>query len=145
MSTVFCGRSKISSCSRPDIPGAGAIQISYNYNYGLASEAIFNDKNVLLNEPGLVATTSELAWRTAIWFWMTPQPPKPSCHEVMVGDPLSFDGDLFGETVNIINGGVECGKGMNDQIENRIGFYKYFASLLDVRVPDNLGQYCALK
>lgn len=124
--------------------GRGAIQLSYNYNYGLASEAIFNQKEKLLNDPSSVATDPMLAWGTAIWFWMTPQPPKPSCHEVMVGNPSKYDGDLFGETVNIINGGIECGKGMNPQLENRIGFYKHFSEILGAPEPQNLGQYCAL-
>jgi chitinase len=123
--------------------GRGAIQLSYNYNYGLASEAIFNDKEVLLNDPSLVATDPTLAWETAVWFWMTHQPPKPSCHDVMVGDPSNYNGDLFGETVNIINGGIECGKGMNAQLENRIGFYKFFAAVLSMPEPQTLGQYCA--
>ncbi|MDP5215441.1 hypothetical protein ORJ66_20545 [Pseudoalteromonas tunicata] len=49
----------------------------------------------------------------------------------------------IGETVNIINGGIECGNNMNPQLENRIGFYKYFSTLLNMPIPDNLGQYCA--
>lgn len=123
--------------------GRGAIQLSYNYNYGQASEAIFNDKNQLLNNPSLVATDPVSAWQTAIWFWMTPQAPKPSCHEVMIGNPKKYADDPFGETVNIINGGIECGNNMNPQLDNRIGFYKYFATLLNMPIPDNLGQYCA--
>ncbi|MDK1285739.1 chitinase [Pseudoalteromonas umbrosa] len=125
--------------------GRGAIQLSWNYNYGQASEAIFGDASVLLKEPSLVVQEPILAWQTAIWFWMTPQPPKPSCHEVMVGNPSAYDGDLFGETINIINGGVECGKGMNRQLENRIGFYKHFATQLNANVPPTLGSYCAFK
>lgn len=125
--------------------GRGAIQLSWNYNYGQASQAIFNDAEVLLANPSQVATDPVLAWETAIWFWMTPQSPKPSCHNVMVGNQSDFDGDPFGETVNIINGGIECGHGMNPQLENRIGFYKHFADILGAPIPDNLGVYCAMK
>lgn len=150
---VGCGDGKCTAYSVPneEYPpvsgqtyyGRGAMQLSYNYNYGQASVAIFDDKEKLLNNPNIVATDPILAWETAIWFWMTIQSPKPSCHNVMVGDPLAYDNDLFGETVNIINGGIECGKGMNDQLENRIGFYKHFAGILGAPIPKNLGQYCA--
>lgn len=132
----------------PSVPGQtyqgrGAIQLSWNYNYGQASEAIFNDKEVLLKNPSQVASTPQLAWQTALWFWMTPQPPKPSCHNVMASLAGDFDNDLFGETVNIINGGIECGNGMNDSLANRIGFYHYFAQKLGAPEPQNLGLYCA--
>ncbi len=53
----------------------------------------------------------------------------------MVSDPLKYDGDLFGETVNIINGGIERGKRINLQLENRIGFYKYFVEILGSPEP----------
>ncbi|WP_162262157.1 chitinase [Legionella oakridgensis] len=122
--------------------GRGAMQLSWNYNYGQASEAIYGNANKLLQEPGLVATDPVLAWETAIWFWMTPQAPKPSAHEVVMGDPAAYKNDVFGETVNIINGGIECGHGMNPQLENRIGFYKHFAQLLGISVPTHLGEYC---
>lgn len=39
----------------------------------------------LLNQPDLVAQDAVLAFKTALWFWMTPQFPKPSCHDVMTG------------------------------------------------------------
>ena len=39
----------------------------------------------LLAKPELVSTDPVVAWKTALWFWMTPQAPKPSCHAVMAG------------------------------------------------------------
>ena len=51
-----------------------------------------------------------------IWFYMTPQDPKPSMHDVMTGffEPTTADNGAnidatFGTTTNIINGGQECG------------------------------------
>ena len=51
-----------------------------------------------------------------IWFYMTPQSPKPSMHDVMTGffKPNDIDKKAniradFGTTINIINGGQECG------------------------------------
>ncbi len=124
--------------------GRGPMQISYNGNYGYASDCIFGDKNVLLSNPALVETDPVAAFKTAIYFWMTPQALKPSAHDVMIGkwQPNATDKAAgrtpgFGMTVNIVNGQVECNKGsamysMND----RIGFYQYFLSKLGVADPN---------
>ena len=118
--------------------GRGPMQLSYNGNYGYASDCIFGDKKVLLNNPDLVQTDPVVAFKTAIYFWMTPQPNRPSAHDVMIGkwQPSAADrakGRIpgFGMTTNIINGEVECNKGDNMQSMNdRIGFYKHFLKLL---------------
>ncbi len=114
--------------------GRGPLQISYNGNYGYASDCIFGDKKILLNNPEQVETDAVTAFKTAIYFWMTPQPGRPSAHDVMIGkwQPNAADKAAnripgFGMTINIINGPVECNKGesifsMND----RIGFYHHF-------------------
>lgn len=39
----------------------------------------------LVGNPDLVATDPVVSFRTAFWFWMTAQPPKPSCHAVATG------------------------------------------------------------
>jgi hypothetical protein len=91
--------------------GRGAIQLSHNANYGQFSEFYFGDKNVLLNNPERVLEP-ELAWASAVWFWMTVQPPKPSAHQVMYDTQGNNGGgrpSTFGHTTNIINGGLECG------------------------------------
>jgi basic endochitinase B len=118
--------------------GRGPMQLSYNGNYGYASDCIFGDKKVLLNNPDLVQTDPVVAFKTAIYFWMTPQTNKPSAHDVMISkwQPSAADrakGRIpgFGMTTNIINGEVECNKGDNTQSMNdRIGFYKHFLKLL---------------
>ncbi len=69
---------------------------------------------------------------TALWFWMTPQPPKASCH-----DAIRTSG--FGMTINIINGGIECGKGQQTpQAQHRIQLYQQFTQMLDVTPGENL-------
>ncbi|XP_043709827.1 basic endochitinase-like isoform X2 [Telopea speciosissima] len=125
--------------------GRGPIQISYNYNYGQAGKAIGSD---LLNNPDLVATDPTISFKTAFWFWMTPQSPKPSCHNVMTGQwkPSSADTAAgrvpgYGVTTNIINGGLECGKGADNRVADRIGFYKRYCDLLGVSYGDNLDCY----
>jgi len=125
--------------SYPAVPGKkyygrGPMQLSYNGNYGYASDCIFGDKNVLLNNPGLVENDPVVAFETAIYFWMTPQTLKPSAHDVMTGkwQPNAADKAAgrvpgFGMTINIVNGSIECNKGENMySMNDRIGFYKYF-------------------
>jgi basic endochitinase B len=120
--------------------GRGPMQLSYNGNYGYASDCIFGDKTVLLNNPGLVETDAVVAFKTAIYFWMTPQTYKPSAHDVMTGKwvPKATDKAAgrtpgFGMTINIINGQVECGKGENVYgMTNRIAFYQYFLKKLGI-------------
>ena len=75
-----------------------------------------------------------ITFLTALWFWMTPQPPNSSCH-----DAIRASG--FGMTINIINGGIECGKGQpTPQALDRIKLYQQYARLLGVTPGDNL--YC---
>ncbi len=120
--------------------GRGPIQLSYNYNYGPASEFIFGDKQVLLDNPDLVIQDAALAFQTAIWFWMTPQYPKPSAHNVMVRKwiPNQLDQTKnrvpgLGMTVNIINGGVECGQGTEKpQVLSRIGYYQRYTGIYNI-------------
>ncbi|WP_299213413.1 glycoside hydrolase family 19 protein [uncultured Aquimarina sp.] len=120
--------------------GRGPIQLSWNYNYGQVSEFLFGDKNVMLNNPERVLQDAALAFQTAIWFWMTPQYPKPSAHDVMVSNwvPSVYDQERnrkpgFGMTVNIINGGLECGSGTEiPKVLGRIGFYERYTGILNV-------------
>ncbi|KAF2302350.1 hypothetical protein GH714_034491 [Hevea brasiliensis] len=125
--------------------GRGPIQISWNYNYGQCGRAIGVD---LLNNPDLVATDAVISFKTAIWFWMTAQSPKPSCHDVITGrwSPSATDRSAgrvpgYGLVTNIINGGLECGKGWNAKVEDRIGFYKRYCDILGVGYGNNLDCY----
>ncbi len=129
--------------------GRGPMQISYNYNYGPAGVALGID---LLNHPEIVAQDGEVAFSTALWFWMTPQNPKPSCHDVMAGKWTPSPQDVaagrlpgFGQTVNIINGGVECGKGLQNppqenqtNLKDRLGYFAYFSQKLAVDPGQNV-------
>jgi chitinase len=44
----------------------------------------------------------------------------------------------YGLITNIINGGIECGRGPNPMAADRIGFYKHYCDILDV---GNLNYY----
>ncbi|HDC4567804.1 PKD domain-containing protein [Enterobacter cloacae] len=130
--------------------GRGAKQLSYNYNYGPFSEAMYGDVRTLLDKPELVADTW-LNLASAIFFFAYPQPPKPSMLQVIDGTWQPNDHDKanglvpgFGVTTQIINGGVECG-GPTEiaQSQNRIKYYKEFANYLKVPVPADEVLGCA--
>ncbi|OEL12779.1 Chitinase 10 [Dichanthelium oligosanthes] len=123
--------------------GRGPIQLSWNYNYGPAGKALGFDG---LRNPEVVAGDPVVAFKTALWFWMTPRAPKPSCHDVMAGHYQPSYADLaanrtagFGLTTNIINGGIECGPNGNvAPVNDRIGFFRRYCGMLGVDVGPNL-------
>ncbi|RVX16431.1 Basic endochitinase C [Vitis vinifera] len=101
--------------------GRGPIQISYNYNYGPAGRAINYD---LLNNRTL---------------WQLTQPFRqwtPSSADTAAGRVPGY-----GVITNIINGGIECGKGSNAQVEDRIGFYKRYCDIMGIGYGNNLDCY----
>ncbi|KAK0581656.1 hypothetical protein LWI29_016456 [Acer saccharum] len=87
------------------------------------------------------------SFKSAFWFWMTPQSPKPSCHNVITGrwQPSAADrsaGRVPGYDVitNIINGG-ECSHGKDSRVDDRIGYYKRYCNILGVGYGNNLDCY----
>jgi hypothetical protein len=141
--------------------GRGPIQLSWNYNYGQFSKFMFNDKNILLDNPDLVQSDGVLAFKSAIWFWMMPQCPKPSCHMVMhdlwIPDMLSYSASKmyqkgFAHTNNIINGGLECrstsAQAFTDKVFLRSELYKYYLGILGFDASqiaaENLNGYSTL-
>lgn len=120
--------------------GRGAFQLSWNYNYGLASAIFFGTSKVLLEKPemvvkggvvsdGWIKGTSidggTMAFLTSLMFWLTPQGAKPSQQDTMIlnrNDGLYIAGTAkltehkglgtpgYGWTINIMNGGFEAGK-----------------------------------
>ncbi|MGO1072929.1 glycoside hydrolase family 19 protein [Lysobacter sp. CA199] len=122
--------------------GRGAKQLSYNYNYGPFSEAMYGDVRVLLDRPDLVADTW-LNLASATFFFSYPQPPKPSMLHVIDGTWAPNAHDIqsglvpgFGVTTQIINGGVECGGSAEHlQSQNRIAYYRDAAAYFQVPVP----------
>jgi predicted chitinase len=120
------------NCGGRQYYGRGPTQLSWDYNYRAAGDALGID---LLGNPDLVATDSAIAWKTAIWFWMTQRSAAPRTpHEAMV------QGAGFGETIRAINGGIECnasGLG-NQQMRARVDKYLEFTRLLGVPAGNNL-------
>ena len=120
--------------------GRGPIQLSWNANYGQVSSFLFGDKTILLDNPELVIQDGATAFQTAIWFWMTPQYPKPSAHDVMVENwqPSAAqvsNGILpgFGATVNIINPAIECNSGTESpKVVGRIAHFERYTDIIGI-------------
>ena len=117
--------------------GRGPIQFTWNYNYGAMSEVLYgNNDYTLLENPSILVTDAVISYRSALWFWMTVQAPKPSAHDVMIGNYNAetsknrYPG--FGMTINIINGGLECGTDdfAEAKNKNRLGFYLAYLKVL---------------
>lgn len=124
--------------------GRGAKQLSYNYNYGPFSQAMYGTVRTLLDRPDLVADTW-LNLASATFFFSYPQPPKPSMLHVIDGTWVPNANDQrnglvpgFGVTTQIINGGIECGgSAEHPQSQNRITYYRAAAAYFQVPVPGN--------
>eukprot|EP01067_Filipodium_phascolosomae_P001565 Filipodium_phascolosomae@DN2023_c0_g1_i1.p1 len=121
--------------------GRGSKQLSHSYNYGSFSIFMYGNPHHLLATPALVADTW-LALSSAVWFFMMPQPPKPSMQSVMDGSFVPSAEDRarnllpgFGLTTNIINGGKECGIGQDNRASNRARYYREFAREFEVPIP----------
>jgi predicted chitinase len=99
--------------------GRGPLQLSWNYNYQAAGEALGVD---LLNNPEAVAENPGVSWGAAMWFWNTRVP----------------HGGDFGGTIDAINGSLECRGGNPEQVRSRVDNYRAITAVLGVDAGDNL-------
>lgn len=67
------------------------------------------------------------------------KPKQPSAHDVLVGnwkptknDTASFRFPGFGMTINVLNGGLECGQGDIEAMSNMVSHYLHFLDLMGV-------------
>ncbi|MFB7915299.1 glycoside hydrolase family 19 protein [Streptomyces sp. NPDC056061] len=110
--------------------GRGPIQLSWNFNYKAAGDALGID---LLGNPYLVEQDASVAWKTGLWYWNTQNGPGTmTAHAAMV------NGAGFGETIRSINGSLECNGGNPAQVQSRIDRYKSFTQILGTTPGDNL-------
>ncbi|MEU4351873.1 glycoside hydrolase family 19 protein [Streptomyces sp. NPDC023838] len=110
--------------------GRGPIQLSWNFNYKAAGDALGID---LLRNPNLVQTDAAVAWKTGLWYWNTQNGPGTmTAHNAMVNDAG------FGETIRSINGSLECNGRNPAQVQSRINAYQSFTSILGVPTGSNL-------
>ena len=98
--------------------GRGPIQLSWNFNYKAAGDALGID---LLGNPWQVEQNSAIAWKTGLWYWNTQTGPGTMTpHNAMV------NGAGFGETIRSINGSIECNGGNPGQVQSRVDAYQRF-------------------
>ncbi|MGQ4488095.1 chitinase [Streptomyces sp. 372A] len=110
--------------------GRGPIQLSWNFNYKAAGDALGID---LLHNPNLVQTDAAVAWKTGLWYWNTQNGPGTmTAHNAMV------NGAGFGETIRSINGSIECNGGNPAQVQSRIDKYQAFVQILGTTPGSNL-------
>lgn len=128
---LYCSHG-IGQCGGKEYYGRGPIQLSWNYNYATAGNAMGVD---LLNNPDLVATNAAIAWRTGVWYWMNGTGNAGTTpHNAMVNS------QGFGVTIQAINGTVECGGKRPDQVQVRVTNYQNYTAILGVPTGSNL--YC---
>ncbi len=112
--------------------GRGPIQLSWNFNYKAAGDALGLD---LLGNPWLVQNNAAVAWKTGLWYWNTQTGPGTMTpHHAMVNSRG------FGETIRSINGSLECNGGNPGQVQSRVTKYQQFVQILGVAPGSNL--YC---
>ncbi|KAH6809258.1 carrot EP3-3 chitinase-like protein [Perilla frutescens var. frutescens] len=103
--------------------GRGPLQLSWNYNYGPAGQAIgFNG----LADPDIVARDAVISFKTALWFWMN------NCHT-----PIT-SGQGFGATIRAINGALECNGANSNTVTARVNYYTNYCNQLRVAPGANL-------
>jgi hypothetical protein len=100
--------------------GRGALQLTLQANYQSAEQAGFAG---IVADPKKVIETADYAFGTAIWFWMTPRSAKGVCHAAILNND-------FGQTTNIINGGIECNADPASKQFSRIQLFKQFAAAM---------------
>ncbi|KAG6621351.1 putative chitinase [Phytophthora cinnamomi] len=123
----YCNNSTISCAPGRRYHGRGPIQLSWNYNYYHAGEALGID---LLDNPDIVATDTDVTWMTALWYWMTPQgQDSQAIHDVVTGE------NGFAEATKIINGDLECGPNAPNKAneQQRIEYYTKMCEALNVQ------------
>jgi Chitinase class I len=120
--------------NRPEFPcagrsyhGRGPLQLSWNYNYGTAGQALGLS---LLTNPELVVASSVNSFNAALWWWMTRQPLN-SAHSTIVS------GKGFGQTIQLINGPLECGGKSPAAVANRVNAFTNFCGQLGVTTGGN--------
>ncbi|MFF5686201.1 glycoside hydrolase family 19 protein [Streptomyces albidoflavus] len=130
----YCDRNQPYGCPAGQAAyyGRGPIQLSWNFNYKAAGDALGID---LLNNPYLVEQNASVAWRTGLWYWNTQSGPGTMTpHNAIVNNRG------FGETIRSINGSIECNGGNPAQVQSRIDKFTSFAQILGTITGSNL--YC---
>lgn len=128
----YCDQSQPYGCPAGQAAyyGRGPIQLSWNFNYKAAGDALGLP---LLTNPFLVQNDAAVAWKTALWYWNTQTGPGTMTpHNAMVNQRG------FGETIRSINGSLECNGRNPAQVQSRINNYQRFVQILGTTPGSNL-------
>ncbi|MET9091310.1 glycoside hydrolase family 19 protein [Streptomyces cyaneofuscatus] len=128
----YCDRNQSYGCPAGQAAyyGRGPIQLSWNFNYKAAGDAL--GINLLAN-PYLVEQNASVAWRTGLWYWNTQNGPGTMTpHNAIVNNRG------FGETIRSINGSIECNGGNPAQVQSRINKFTQFTQILGTTTGSNL-------
>ncbi|HCT79322.1 MAG TPA: chitinase [Micromonosporaceae bacterium] len=128
----YCDRSQPYGCPAGQAAyyGRGPIQLSWNFNYKAAGDALGIN---LLNNPYLVQNDAAVSWKTALWYWNTQNGPG-----TMTGHNAMVNGHGFGQTIRSINGALECDGRNPAQVQSRVNNYTRFVQVLGVPAGNNL-------
>jgi predicted chitinase len=132
----YCDTSKPYGCPAGPAAyyGRGPIQLSWNFNYKAAGDALGLD---LLHDPTMVQKDPAIAWKTGLWYWDTQRGQgTTTAHDAMTGAAGSRGG--FGATIRSINGDLECDGKNAAQVQSRVAEYRRLAKILDVSPGTNL-------
>ncbi|MBO1417662.1 chitinase [Streptomyces sp. FH025] len=124
----YCDTSQSYGCpaGRSAYYGRGPLQLSWNFNYKAAGDALHID---LLKDPYKAEKDPAVSWKTGLWFWNTQKGAGTvTSHNAIVG------GKGFGETIRSINGDLECNGKNPDERNDRINLYKQFVGVLGTDV-----------
>jgi predicted chitinase len=128
----YCDASQPYGCpaGQASYYGRGPIQLSWNFNYKAAGDALGID---LLDNPYLVQNDAAVAWKTGLWYWNTQNGPGTmTAHNAMV------NGAGFGQTIRSINGSLECNGNNVAEMQDRVADYQKFVQILGVAAGNNL-------
>jgi hypothetical protein len=108
--------------------GRHAVQLSWNYNYCTAQGA--TGLSTLHADPNSIFNNKVTGWRVSDWYWMTQLGPavtngygtwpQESAHAAITSTAAGLHG--FGGTIRAVNGGIECGSRVQQQI-NRVNYF----------------------
>ncbi|QUQ72327.1 chitinase [Kutzneria sp. CA-103260] len=129
----YCDRGQSYGCpaGQNAYHGRGPLQLSWNYNYKAAGDALHID---LLNHPDWVGTKADVAWEAGgLWFWMT----QSGAGSMTAHDAMAKNKG-FGETIRTINGKLECNGANRDQMQDRVNRYKKYVGILGADAGGNL-------
>ncbi|CAL8107154.1 unnamed protein product [Calicophoron daubneyi] len=123
--------------------GRGPMQLTGDDNYGAFSEVVFQTPDTLLCDPNMLLVDGELAFMSAIWYWLRSVRPYGSAHQAMYKDLYNHETWGFGHTIVILSGGtarggVEGGPTEVDRaVTEQIAWYRKYAEALGVTVGVN--------